>query len=358
MTEMAITSVQRSATTRSLGKAVEAFLAWWRAGLADCCPAPVRRFLGPRRLYISLDDGGLGYAMQPTKAAIGGRRTPLDTPKAKRIARQLAKSRPVVLCLPDALWLQQYFHLPQGQATPITTLITHGLESLSPFNATEVHVAGAAQLHNSRTIDIRYAMKSKVDPLLQSLAELRLHVDAIWLGDPSHAIDLHTRKSRKQRLMKRLSTAFFASALMLALATLLGIYQHGAAERDQMANRIAEIEQQLRKSESAMEASIGAVDTSRRSAETFAQKPVFSPLLAVIAGKLGDKMRLDALDLSDEGLRATLLIRSPQDPAPLLTGDHFLPALAIQAIQPNGDASYSATVSVPYGALRSLTVSP
>jgi hypothetical protein len=349
------TARQRKAAGFSAGvvRGIEAFFAWWKAGLTDLVPRPIRQLFVARRVYIWPVADGLEYGLSSPEDNSRIRAVALDFPKAKRRARKLARKTPVILYLPEAFWLEQQLDLPNGQVEALPTLLTHGLESLSPFHPSEVHVAAAASKQKRGSLAIRYALRTKTDPVLETMKTLTILPDAIWLGSASHAIDLSTRKSRRIRLFDRLALGLIGLAAILGVAAIVQVYIRSIAERDALATRIAGIESRFRAAAADNERKNLDLVTGRRIAEAFAQRPVFTPLLASFASRLDETMRFSAIDLGEEGLRATIVIRSARDPAPLLTGGRLVPGLAIDSIERSDETSYVAAVHATAGSLRS-----
>jgi Tfp pilus assembly protein PilN len=335
---------------RSFHAQYEHVSSWFKAGFSSLCPAPLRQRLVGASAFVAVSEDHVGFGLQPTI----GRLHSLDQPARRRWAQRLAKRTPVVLVLGESLWLRQRIVVPRGAAPPLDVFLAHALESLSPFRADEVYAVAATERSGGDAIDIRYALRKRVDPLLARLADMQLDADRIWLGDGDHVIDLGTAKSRRLRRTAYVSGGLAALALSLVGLALIGQYRNGEAERAALSEGIATLEARRRERADGEENVRLAGEDARRIAQAFAARPRFAPILATIAGRLDDTFRLAAIDLDPEGLRATLTIRSTDDPAQRLSADRFLPALAIQSIRADGDGAQTASVSVPLSALRSL----
>jgi hypothetical protein len=209
--------------------------------------------------------------------------------------------------------------------------------------AAEFHVTAGGE----KTAEMRYALRKDIDPLCGLLRARGLVPDRIILADEAFVVDLKTQKSQKLQLARKIQTGFAILLPVLILIAVAGLYRHQESRNQQLRDRIALIERNMHAAAAERDVALGKTETAQRVSLAISAWPNMLPILGQVVARLPETMRIESIDLSREGLRASLAVRSPGDAAKIVLGADLLPGVAIQSVQQQTEASFLVDVTAP-----------
>lgn len=247
-----------------------AFLAWWGGELRALLPAKMQQALagGAQWHLLELRDGEWWLRRAGQAEPLAHWSDAGDPALQQQTLRQaLAAIDPqdlrLALCLPASAGLRRTIALPLAARDSLAQVVTFEIDRQTPFRPDQV-VVDVRELNQSAgegrfAVELIVLPRAVLDPLLERLAVLRIHVDAVDLlaGDTRVGANLlpPAQRPRRRDPRRQLNLALVAGCVVLA-ALVLGQWLHNRqvalaamqAQVDAMrgeAQQVAALRQQL-----------------------------------------------------------------------------------------------------------------
>jgi hypothetical protein len=303
-----------------VGIRVASFLRWWWAVLLDVLPGILIALLAGdrRRVRVSssvekatLIDQRHKVRLEAEWTEAEGRWMPDET--WRRILA-VTKSRPVELRLSETELLSQEVRLPRAALENLSGAVLHGLSTWSPFSPNEVHVAAVPVGSDDMScVELRYAMREFVDPVLSRAADRGLIIDRIVLGCDRWQVAVEERKAARIRRQHWIDCALVLFAALLVTLALQTAWTRQDLARERVGQALRG-ELELARQQGEFDRAIEYAAKARKAVDAERQvKPLVSELLAHLKSILPSDAAIVALELDQKQGLVTIEQRSAND---------------------------------------------
>ena len=306
------------------------FLQWWKATLVDVLPGTLIELAAGDmrriRIFSALDTVSLVDHRQREILKVAWEKSEgrwkLD--KAWQRIAAVMRTRPVELYLVDSEMLRQEVYLPHAALENLNGAVRHCLSTWSPFSPDDVHVAAVhVGSGDQARIELRYAMREMIDPVVSKAADQGLQVDRIILGDDRWHVTITEQTSRINR-QQWIDAVLAASAILLVVFVLDTVWMRQTFAIEQM-KRALQHEIALAHKQEELEIAIERAIALRKLAIAENQvKPSVSQLLISISSLLPTDAALVRLELDQKQGLVSIEQRSPRSLASLLARSPLL----------------------------------
>jgi len=250
MNQSAINEYWGSVVARYRAGPLPGFLRWWRGELADMVPAGLRRRMVPPRPVlwlvpsadtreVSIWTGGATPEHRDTFGA--GEDAGLLRDRWQALIDGFDDGQPEVrLCLPGQDVLQCDVELPLAVEANLSDSLRYQLDQVTPFSADQVYfdyaIAERDAEHGRLKVDLRLAMRGRVDDLRERLAAAGIRPHAVDCQDGSPdsprgaGFNMLPLEQRPRHVYRRARINWLmAAGLVLVLAVVMAesLYLHG-----------------------------------------------------------------------------------------------------------------------------------
>lgn len=293
------------------------FLRWWGGELAALLPTRIRTWLqrGPDVLWLSMSPSAVGAKRVRTGAVLAtiAADLPTDVQRAtfaKACAGTDPDDRRLVLVMPAASVLHRRLVMPMAAATEPRRVVGYELDRQTPFKPDQIYydvrVSAEPAPAGNVVLDLYAAPKAEMDPMLERLAVLGAHPDAVDVqrGDGLLAgIDLLPPGRRPRRVDKRRRINGWLAAACVVLVVLILAQWLGnrRAALAQMQDEVDAMRTQATQSEQLRSQLIAAVAASKFLVKRKAENPPPLQVLDELTRRLPASAWLDAMTLDDTG---------------------------------------------------------
>lgn len=293
------------------------FLRWWAGELIRLLPARLRAFVerGPDVLWLSVNSTVLGARRVRTGAVLAtiAAELPPDVQRvtfAKACAGTDPDDRRLVLVVTAASVLYRRLVMPLAAAGDPRKVVGYELDRQTPFKPDQLYYdvqvsrdpAPAGQV----VLDLYAAPRAELDPMLERLAVIGAHPDAIDVQRADGllaGVDLLPPERRPQRTDKRrrLNWALAGVCGVLVVVILAQWLGNRRAALAHMQDEVAAMRAQAMQSEQLRAQLVAAVAASRFLVRRKAENPPPLRLLDDLTQRLPPTAWLDAMTLDDSG---------------------------------------------------------
>ncbi len=295
------------------------FLQWWKATLLDVLPGTLTELaagdMRSIRIFSALETVSLVDHRQRELLKVVWERSEgrwkLD--EAWQQIATVMRTRPVELYLAESEILRQEVYLPHAALVNLNGAVRHCLPTWSPFSPDDVHVAAVhvGSGHQAR-VELRYAMREVIDPILSKAADQGLHVDRIILGDDRWNVAITEQTARIKR-QQWIDGVLAAGAILLAAFVLQTIWMQQTIAIEQM-KRALQYEVSFARKQEELEVAIERAIALRKSANAERQAtPSVSQLLTSISSFLPTDAAIVRLEFDQKQGLVSIEQRSPSN---------------------------------------------
>ncbi|HEU0278125.1 MAG TPA: PilN domain-containing protein [Rhodanobacteraceae bacterium] len=294
-----------------------ALLRWWRGELVALLPVRVRAWLerGPDVLWLSVDASGLDARRVRTGAVLAtiAGELPIDVQRAtftKACAGTDPDDRKLVLVVAADAVLERRLVMPLAAAADPRKVVGYELDRQTPFRAEQVYydvrVSADPAPAGQVALDLYVAPKAELDPMLERLALIGAHPDAVDVQlDAARlaGVDLlppgrHPRRVDKRERLNWLLAGACVLLLVLVLGQWLGNRRAALA---QMQQQVDAMRTQATRSERLRAQLLAAIAASKFLVQRKAGSPPPLAILDELTQRLPATTWLDTFTLDDSG---------------------------------------------------------